>query len=260
MTDNSLPPEFEPQIDQFSIERLLTGQPAESSADPAIRAVAALVSAARTAASPAEMSGEAIAVAAYSRAVSSGIATTRRSRTWRSPMLALSTLLASKVAAAAAIGAVSVGGVSAVAYTGNLPTPVQNLAHHAVGAPAAHHGRPAGTPKGPDATGKAAFGLCTAYQAAQANGGAPTNSVAFQNLANAAGGVANIATYCATVPHPGHTPSGHPSGPPASHPAGPPASHPAKPHASHPAGPPTTAPAHQQPSHPASASTTPSAG
>jgi hypothetical protein len=182
-------------------------------------------------------------------------------------MLALSTLLASKVAAAAAIGAVSLGGVSAVAYTGNLPTPVQNLAHNAVGAPAAHHGRPAGTPKGPDATGKAAFGLCTAYRAAQANGGVDPNSVAFQNLATAAGGAANIVTYCAKVPHPGHAPSTHPSGPPASHSAGPPASHPANPHASHPAGPtashpagpPTTAPTHQQPSHPASASTTPSA-
>jgi putative ABC transport system permease protein len=62
---------------------------------------------------------------------------------------------------------VSVGGVSAAAFTGNLPTPVQKIAHDTVGAPAVHHGRPAGTPNGPDATGKAAFGLCTAYTAAQ---------------------------------------------------------------------------------------------
>jgi hypothetical protein len=121
---------------------------------------------------------------------------------------------------------------------------VQNLAHDTVGAPAAHHGHPAGTPTGPDITGKAAFGLCTAYQSAQANGNASTNSVAFKNLATAAGGAENIVTYCAKVPHPGNAPSSHPSGPPASHPAGAPASHPA--------GKPTTAPSHQQASPPAS--------
>jgi hypothetical protein len=251
MTDNPLPSGGEPPIDQFSIERLLTGQPADATADPAAKAIAALVAAARIGASPAELSGEAAALAAYAEAVNSGIATTRRAWTRRSPMLALSTLFASKVAVAATLGAVAVGGVTTAAYTGSLPTPVQDVAHDTVGAPAAHHGKPAGTPKGPDATGKAAFGLCTAYQAALANGDANTNSVAFKNLAVAAGGAENIAAYCAKVPHPG-APASHPAGPPASHPAGPPASHPA--------GKPTASPGAEHSSHPAGAPATPGVG
>jgi hypothetical protein len=60
---------------------------------------------------------------------------------------------------------------------------------------------------GPDAKGPAAFGLCTAWSHHRTTGTATTEttdtSVAFRNLAKAAGGEAKIAAYCATVPHPG---------------------------------------------------------
>ena len=69
---------------------------------------------------------------------------------------------------------------------------------------------------GPDATGPAAFGLCNAWSHHQANaakpgekadekaGEKPDDSVAFRNLAKAAGGETKIGAYCAKVPHPGN--------------------------------------------------------
>lgn len=110
-----------------------------------------------------------------------------------------------------AIGLASAG---VAAYSGSLPPSLQNAAHAAIGAPAAppnDASTPApGTTKddldgvGPDATGPAAHGLCNAWSQHQRNGAKPTGSVAFRNLAKAAGGEAKIAAYCATIPHPGH--------------------------------------------------------
>jgi hypothetical protein len=145
----------------------------------------------------------------------------------------LSTLLGAKLGAALAAGAVSFGGVAAAAYTGSLPAGLQDLAHSTVGAPAAEHGKSAdhkpadGTKKngvGPDAKGEAAFGLCNAWTHHQAHGKAANNSVAFRNLATAAGGVNKIAAYCAKIPHPTGTdtdePKDHPTGKPSTHPTG----------------------------------------
>jgi hypothetical protein len=149
----------------------------------------------------------------------------------------LSTLLGAKFAAALAAGAVGLGGVAA-AYAGALPAGLQDLAHTTVGAPAAdqstaadhdkatHHSKvtqnsTAKTAVGPDATGHAAFGLCTAWEHVQGHGKAAEKSVAFANLATAAGGIDKITAYCAKVPHPGSTVAGqpgtHPSGQPSTH-------------------------------------------
>ena len=62
---------------------------------------------------------------------------------------------------------------------------------------------------GPDASGPAAFGLCTAY----GKGGLNSASVAYRNLAQAAGGASNIVTYCATVKAPGQAASHLPAAP-----------------------------------------------
>ena len=115
--------------------------------------------------------------------------------------------------------------------------------------------KPSGThqPVGPDATGPAAFGLCNAWTHHQANaarphdeaddkadeqpGEQPKDSVAFKNLAKAAGGEAKIAAYCAKVPHPGNGKAdkargkdepkkAHPTGKPTTHPTGKPTTHP----------------------------------
>ena len=61
------------------------------------------------------------------------------------------------------------------------------------------------TAVGPDAKGPAAFGLCNAWAHHRTTDPTATRdtSVAFRNLAEAAGGEGKIAAYCATVPHPG---------------------------------------------------------
>jgi hypothetical protein len=73
---------------------------------------------------------------------------------------------------------------------------------------------PTSTPVGPDATGPAAFGLCTAYT----HGGLDVSSTAYASLASAANGASNIATYCASIPKPGpmttHSPDSHSVGHP----------------------------------------------
>ena len=147
------------------------------------------------------------------------------------------------------------GGVAVGAATGTLPvasgrddgpnpTAVSAASHapdtSAKPGPAAPASGAASSPngQGPDASGAARFGLCRAYTSGQGttNGG-KADSVAFQALATAAGGAANIAAYCAdatpgaNAPHGQGTPAGStsPAGPtndhanPASDAHGPPA-------------------------------------
>ena len=176
----------------------------------------------------------------------------------------LSSLLRAKLAVALAAGAVGFGGLAAAAYAGALPDRLPDLAHTTVGAPVADPDEaedmdeaadsteitdPGETAEensadstkdaavGPDATGPAAFGLCTAWEHVQASPGrAAEKSVAFHNLATAAGGVNGITAYCATIPHPGadvaDKPKTHPVKPskvakPSSHSIGKPSIHPA---------------------------------
>ena len=93
-----------------------------------------------------------------------------------------------------------------------------------------HPGSSAG-PVGPDATGPAKYGLCTAFADEKAeNGKVDTNSVAFRALAKAAGGADEIDAFCADATPPGtgsgqtHQPTspvgGHPTGPPSEAPHG----------------------------------------
>jgi hypothetical protein len=113
------------------------------------------------------------------------------------------------VATALAVGLVGMSGAGvAAAYTGSLPDTLQDVAHRTIRAPAVHHAKAVG----PDPTGKAAYGLCTAFDKANAHGKAKQKSVAFGNLASAAGGAEKVAAYCATIPQPGATASPHPAG------------------------------------------------
>jgi hypothetical protein len=132
-----------------------------------------------------------------------------RSRSRRPRSIA--SLLSARVAAAAGAAAIAVlGGGVAAAYTGSLPASLQKFAHAAFAAPDVHESAAAPTPEGtghrvgPSITGGAAYGLCNAYQHANAS----QRAVAFRNLVKAAGGASQVAAYCASVPHPGS------SGPP----------------------------------------------
>lgn len=128
-------------------------------------------------------------------------------------MLPVFATLGAKVAIGVlAGGAVVVGGTGFAAYAGLLPASIQQAAHDSIGAPVpgatesvdptdAPTASPSSTPVGPDATGPAAFGLCTAFT----HGGLNVTSTAYASLAGAANGASNIATYCATIPKPGPT-------------------------------------------------------
>ncbi len=128
-----------------------------------------------------------------------------------------------------AAGVVGVGGVGVAAAANVLPPSIQQGAHDLVGAPApltldtdvstdvsteasaeatststpSPTETPTAAPVGPDATGPAAVGLCTAY----AHGGVDATSTAYTSLVTAASGSADIAAYCATIVAPGNSAS-----------------------------------------------------
>jgi hypothetical protein len=103
-----------------------------------------------------------------------------------------------------------------------------------------------GTPKsgaapatavGPDATGPAAHGLCTAWSHAKPSKRTASHSVAFRNLVTAAGGEDRVEAYCASLPRPSVGKADKPS----SHSTGKPGGTPGK-GSAHPTGKPSTAP------------------
>lgn len=241
-------------ISDASLSALLAGAELPAGSPPGLRPVAEALAALTAAPAGDELTGEAEALAVFRDRL--GVPSpTRRPR--RRPAL-LAPLLSARAAAAAAVAALGIGGFATAAFAGALPAPAQQFAHHTIGAPAAHASQPTSThasqptsthpsatdtPAGPDATGPAAFGLCTAWTHAKEHGTTKQKAVAFRNLAQAAGGAGNVADYCGTVPHPGAShsrstgkPSSHPTPP---HPTGPPSSHPTGPPSSHPTGPPT---------------------
>ena len=183
----------------------------------------------------------------------------------------LATFLGTKLAAAAAAGAIGFGGLAAAAYAGALPEPIQDFAHQAVGAPAASsdHTDPSSQasahrrseaserakagessgPVGPDASGSARYGLCTAFAQQKAeNGQVDTRSVAYRALVEAARGAGNIDEFCAGVPAPadGSGPANAPSSDAASeHATAAPTGAPSHvPTPQHPTGRPTELPSH----------------
>jgi hypothetical protein len=232
-----------PGMTDASLAALLAGTEPAGGVAPGLAPLAdALASLTATAASD-ELTGEAAALAEFCRRAGAP-APVHRSHHRRHRLL--TSLLPTRAAAAAAAAALGLGGFATAAFAGALPAPAQQFAHHTFGAPATGAGQPTGThpspattPAGPDATGPAASGLCTAWAHAKTHGTPSQQTAAFRNLAAAAGGASNITTYCTAIPHPG-PPAPHPTGPPAPHPTGPPTSHRNSPPASHPTGPPTT--------------------
>jgi hypothetical protein len=258
MSENRSPADEQP-IDPWMVERL-TVQPAAARDDDE-RTLAILFTALRSPAAAHEFAREQDYLAAFTTAqtLRTDIAPNRRK-----PMFA--TLLAAKLGvAAAALATIATG---AAAYAGTLPTTLQDVAHHTIGAPAAHKthhpnshanqrataktptAKPTGssnTGAGPDATGPAAYGLCTAYT----HGGLATTSTAYQSLSKAAGGTDQIKSFCATVPRPSNTsPTSPPAGPPKDHPTGSKTDHPPGPSTDHPTATPGDHPTGPPSNHP----------
>jgi hypothetical protein len=258
------------------LDRLLDGAFITERATPEVEALADLLSAAAGPPSDRELAGQKAAIAAFARERDAG--RHRRPTTAARRRSMLATILGTKLAAAAAAGAIGFGGLAAAAYAGALPEPIQDFAHQTVGAPAASsdHSDPgnqgsahrrseasehantgqSSQPVGPDATGSANYGLCTAFAEEQAeNGRVDTSSVAYRALLDAAGGADNIDEFCAEVTAPtenagaagdsssqtqSSTPSdsSHPTGPPSDLPSG------SQVTSQHPTGKPTGLPSH----------------
>jgi hypothetical protein len=168
------------------------------------------------------------------------------------------TLAGAKLGATLAALAVGVGGVATVAYVSasapaatpeahstpaGSPTSVDATTHARTpsGAPTSTGSSGTGSAVGPDATGPAAHGLCTAWSHV-ADKGKAAKSPAFRNLASAAGGVDHVDSWCAALPPVGSKPTGHASGKPSSVPTGKPTSVPGGKPTSVPTGKPTTVP------------------
>lgn len=135
-------------------------------------------------------------------------------------MSVLMSTLATKVVVGILAGGIAVTGAGAV-YASTLPAAWQPNANDTVGAPAPTtltevDETPATnaeaeaedtdssttlkpTPVGPEATGPAAHGLCTAF----AHGGLSSQSTAYAALVEASGDESGIDGYCATVAVPG---------------------------------------------------------
>jgi hypothetical protein len=237
-------PAGERPLPGVELDQLLAGELPAEPRSTEVAALARLLGAAAAPPSERELAGEAAAVAAFVRVRDAGSQPQTAAR--RRSMLA--TLLSTKLAAAAAAGALGFGGVAAAAYAGALPEPIQDFAHQTVGAPSADNdqsspqgqgqdqrsganenasGASSGEPVGPDATGSAMYGLCTAFAAEKAeNGTVDTTSVAYESLAKAAGGTDKIDEFCADVMRPGdgsgQTNAPAESGSSGEHPTGPP--------------------------------------
>ena len=214
MTDYGVPDHDMPtfpwsiQAEAGAFDALLSGNCRPEEAPAELRPVAEVLVALQAPPDRREVAGWGEALTVY-RGIAGRPGTPGRRRSRRPRPVA--SLLSARVAAAAGAAAIAVfGGGVAAAYTGSLPASLQKFAHAAFAAPDGHESMAGPTPAGtghrimPTVRDTAAYGLCNAYQHANAS----ERAVAFSNLVNAAGGAGQVAAYCASIPHPG------PSSPP----------------------------------------------
>jgi hypothetical protein len=203
--------------DQDLLDGLLNGRLDSASAPPGNGGLARLLSAATAPATPEELAGEQLVMAEFNAAMRSHPPTLAPRRT-----VVPRKVLTMKAAAAALVAVLSIGGVAAAAG-GLLPdqaSPVADQATASTGGDAdaqglgkaaaadlggsaragAAEGQGRVSAVGPDVTGTARAGLCRAWQAGQgADHGQRMDAVAFQALAEAAGGADKVAAYCQDV-------------------------------------------------------------
>jgi hypothetical protein len=202
-------------------ERLLAG--GEATGDDDLASIAGLFTVLRAPAQPAELAETDDLVARMAAAVRDGRTESVQEPSRRRPVLAR--VITAKVAALATVALFSAGAAAAAA-TGHLPDPVQRtvsrtFSHVGVDLPSPDDGTdiptdPATTTTaagasestttpanaahealGPDATGAAKAGLCTAYVANDGHGNS-RDAIAFENLADAATKAGQtVAEFCA---------------------------------------------------------------
>jgi hypothetical protein len=203
-----------PPLIDAALAALLAGTEPPAEPAPGLQPVADVLAALRAGPTSDELAGEARALAEFRRGT--GVpALPRRSRHRKRQVPA--SRLRVKVAAAVGVAALGLAGLASAAFTGVLPTPVQRLAHDAVGAPSASSGSPVTSqlhrakrrpPASPGAIDPAAHTAvpppCAAYARASANGSPAQRAAAFRDLIRAAGGVGKLTAYCGrAMPLPG---------------------------------------------------------
>ena len=193
------------QAEAGAFDALLSGDCRPEEAPTGLRPVAEVLVALQAPPDRREVAGWGEALTVY-REMAGWPGTPGRPRSRRPRSIA--SLLSARVAAAAGAAAIAAfGGGVAAAYTGSLPASLQKFAHAAFAAPDVHDSMARPTPEGtghqvvPSVQDSAAYGLCNAYQHANAS----QRATAFRNLVNAAGGAGQVAAYCASVPHPGNS-------------------------------------------------------
>jgi hypothetical protein len=211
MTDRGVPDSDMPffpwpaRPDTQALDALLSGTCPPEDAPGELRPVAEVLVALQAPPDRREVGGWGQALTVY-RELASRPETPGRLRPRRKARPA--SLLSTRFAAAAGAAAIAVlGGGVAAAYTGNLPGALQKIAHETIAAPDGHDGSATPATEGSGHSALAAvtgpaYGLCHAYQHAEAHGTASQRAVAFRNLVRAAGGPGNVAAYCAPVARP----------------------------------------------------------
>ncbi|MGH3287606.1 MAG: hypothetical protein ACRDPD_23415 [Streptosporangiaceae bacterium] len=191
------------------MDALLSGNCPPEEAPAELRPVAEVLATLQLPPDPREVAGWGAALTEY-REMAGRPGMPGRPRSRRSRSRSIASLLSARLVAAAGAAAIAVlGGGAAAAYTGSLPTAMQKFAHAAIAAPGVHERSAGPAPEGtghlagPPARGRAADGLCNAYQHAAEHGNASQRAVAFRNLVKAAGGAGQVAAYCGSIPHPG---------------------------------------------------------
>ncbi len=199
-----------PELDDSLLDALLSGDSLPPDAPGQARMMAEMLASLADPAVPGALAGEAAARTAFVRAASPAALSpaTRRSERHRHRWVPGS--LAARLGAAVAAVAFGLGGAAAAGYAGVLPGAIQELAHHAFGAPAAHgtpaaHGAPARNRSDANPP-PAAKRLCADYEYARKRGGRGIPHSELAKLAAAAGGSAKIDGYCTSAgwSRPGH--------------------------------------------------------
>jgi hypothetical protein len=148
------------------LESLLAGNGLQGGAGAELRPVADALAALGAHPAGDELTGLGAARAEFRRRVA-GPVRVRQSHRWRS--VGLVSRLGVRIASAAAVVAMGLGGAAAVAYAGALPTSWQQFAHRTIGAPV--HGAPHDSRAVTGAAGSAAHRPGSRYQAPQARPG-----------------------------------------------------------------------------------------
>lgn len=196
-------------LDEHTAERILNGRTDEAELSAPLQRVLELIDLARSPAAPEELADERVVVAAVLAAVGAeqAVANLESARRRRA------TRRAGKAVAALAIVAFT---GTAAAATNHLPDSVQTTVSDASSHVGVHFPKPkhestnapqsenstSSQGQGPDATGPAKAGLCTAHAARGTSPSDHAGGVAEQNLeAAAAGAGQTVDEYCADVVH-----------------------------------------------------------